>query len=393
MRVYVLALGIAALFAVAAPHPVAAQETRADTAAVLVAAARRLAAEGERDVAANLLRYIIRWYGDTQVAQEAARELAFADRARAAGSGRTGFVVTNTLVGGWLGVAVPAAFEADDPAPYGVGLIAGPGLGLLGSLMYTKSYPITSGQTAAYRWSFLWLSWQGFLVRELTGIGTQEYCTPDGVGGEYCYDETSSGARFGSLIVGGAAGIGAGLALTRLNLPAGDVALVQDASAWGTGFGAAFSVLLAPDGDPTDDAVFGWMAAVGNGFLVGAIPLARAWRPSVGRVRLITISGIAGGLVGLGLDLIGDVEDEKAAVGIPTLGAAVGLITGTLLTARRDAMRTGALPPMDGALLQLGRDAGIGMPLPEPHVLPALTPDGRVTRRPAMGFRIAEVRF
>jgi len=394
MRASVLILGIATLLTAAAPNPVAAQETRADTAAVLVAAARRLAAEGERDVAANLLRYIIRWYGDTPVAQEAARELTFADRARAAGGGRTDFIVTNTLFGAWLGVAVPAAFEADDPTPYGVGLIAGPGLGLLGSLMYTTTYPITSGQTAAYRWSFLWLSWQAFLIQELTGIGIRESCSPDGVGGEYCYDETSSGARFGALIAGGAAGIGAGLALTRLNLPAGDVALVQDASAWGTTFGAALSILLAPDGDPSDNAVYGWMAAAGNGFLLGAIPLARAWRPSVGRVRLITISGIAGGLVGIGLDLIGDVDDDKAAVAIPTLGAAVGLAASTVLTARRDASRAEAPAPVGGgALLQLGRDAGIGVPLPEPRILPTLTPDGQVSRRPAMGVRIAELRF
>lgn len=134
MRVRGFALGFAALLLSAATDPASAQETRADTAAVLVQAARRLAAEGERDVAANLLRYIIRWYGDTPIAQQAARELAGADRARVAGSGRTGFVVTNTLFGAWLGVAVPLAFGADDPPPYGVGLIAGPAAGLLGSL-------------------------------------------------------------------------------------------------------------------------------------------------------------------------------------------------------------------------------------------------------------------
>jgi hypothetical protein len=379
---------------VAAPKPVAAQETRADTAAVLVAAARRLAASGERDIAANLLRYIIRWYGDTPIAQDAARELAAADRARAAGGGRIGFVVTNTLFGAWLGLAVPLAFEADDPTPYGVGLIAGPGLGLLGSLMYTSAYPITSGQTAAYRWSLIWLSWQAYVLQELTGIGADEYCYDDGAGGVYCYDEISAGARFGALVAGGAAGIGAGLALTRLHLPPGDVALVQDASAWGTAFGAAFSVLLSPDGNPSDDAVFTWMAAAGNGALAGAIPIARAWQPSVGRVRLITICGVAGGLVGLGLDLIGEVDDEKAAIAIPTLGAAAGLATGVVLTAGRNTSAAGAPAPMDGgALLQLGRDAGIGVPLPEPRVLPALAPDGRLGRQPAMGFRIVEFRY
>lgn len=393
MRVRGFALGFAALLLSAATDPASAQETRADTAAVLVQAARRLAAEGERDVAANLLRYIIRWYGDTPIAQQAARELAGADRARAAGSGRTGFVVTNTLFGAWLGIAVPLAFGADDPPPFGVGLIAGPAAGLLGSLAYTKSYPITSGQTAAYRWSVVWLSWQAFLLREITGIGSEEFCN-DFEGQQYCYSDTPSEAPFTALVVGGAAGIGAGLALTRMNLPAGDVALVQDASAWGTGFGAALSVLISTDGNPDEKAVFGWMSAVGNGFLLGAIPLARAWRPSVGRVRLITLSGIAGGLVGVGIDLIAEVDDEKAAFGIPTLGAAVGLAAGIALTARRDVSRVEALGPANGgALIQLGRDPGIGIPLPEPRALPVLKPDGQLGRRPALGFRVAEFRF
>jgi hypothetical protein len=394
MRVPWLVVGLLAALTLAAPRPAAAQETRADTAAVLVAAARRLAEVGERDLAASLLRYIIRWYGETAIAQDAARELAVADRARAAGGGRLGFVVTNTLFGGWLGLAVPLAFEADDPTPYGVGLIAGPGLGLLGSLMYTRSYPITSGQAAAYRWSLVWLSWQAYLLRELAGIGDEQFCYDDPSGPPICYEETPSGARFASLVAGGAAGIGVGLALTRLHLPPGDVALVQDASAWGTAFGAAISVLTSPDGDPSENTVFGWMTAAGNGALLGAIPLARSWRPSVGRVRLITISGVAGGLVGLGIDLIGEVDDEKAAIAIPTLGAAVGLATGIALTAGRDAGEPGAPPPMENhALLRLGRDAGFGMPVPEPRVLPAVTPDGRLGRQPAVGFRIAEVRF
>ena len=392
MRLRIVTLGLTVLLAAAAPT--AAQETRADTAAVLVQAARRLAAEGERDVAANLLRYIIRWYGDTPIAQQAARELTATDRARAAGGGRTGFIVTNTLAGAWLGVAVPLAFGAHDPAPYGAGLIAGPALGLLGSIYYTKSYPITSGQTAAYRWSFLWMSWQGFLLRELTGIGDTEECYEFAPGQRECYSYTPDEAPFAALVVGGAAGIGAGLALTRLNLPPGDVALVQDASAWGTGFGAALSILLSSDGDPSENAVFGWMAATGNGMLLGAIPLARVWRPSVGRVRLITLSGLAGGLVGLGIDLLAEVDDEKAAVLIPTLGSAVGLGIGTALTARRSVASGGSSAvPEPGALLQLGREAGVGLPLPEPRVLPALTPDGRIGRRAALGFRLAEVRF
>lgn len=380
MRVSVAILGLTAVLLSALPRTAAAQATRADSAAVLVEAARRLAAEGERDVAATLLRYVIRWYADTPVAQDAARRLASADRAGAAGSGRTGFIVTNTLIGGWLGIAVPLALGAEEPAPFGAGLIGGPAVGLLGSLYYSKSHPITSGQTAAYRWSFLWLSWQGYVFLRLTGIGYPEYTDP------------STETTFAALVLGGAAGIGTGLALTRIDLPPGDVALVQDASAWGTGFGAALSILIAPNADPSTTAVFGWMAAAGNGALLGAIPLARAWRPTVGRVRLITLSGLAGGLIGLGVDLLADVDDEKTAVLIPTIGSVVGLGVGTALTARRDLPPL-PLPSEGRALLNFGRDAGLGTPMPEPRALPALERDGTLGRRAALGFRIAEVRF
>ena len=84
------------------------------------------------------------------------------------------------------------------------------------------------------------------------------------------------------------------------------------------------------------------------GLLLGAIPLARAWRPSVGRVRLITAAGIAGGLIGLGVDLLADVNGEKTAVLIPTLGSVVGLGVGTALTSRRDVTPIPLPPPSEG---------------------------------------------
>jgi hypothetical protein len=366
--------GLAVLLGAGAACQVEAQQTRADTAAVLVQAARRLAAEGERDVAANLLRYIVRWYGDTPVAQDAARELAAVDRAHVAGNGRTSFVVTNTLlVGGGFGVLIPAMLGAEGPQAYGAGLILGPAAGLLGSLLYTRSYPITSGQAAAYRWSFVWLSWQSFLLWELADISSEVYST---------------------LAIGGTVGIATGLGLTRFNLAAGDVALVQDASVWGTAYAAALSVLLAPDADPDETTLFGVMAGVGNASLLASIPLARAWRPSVGRVRLITLSGVAGGLMGGGIDLLADVNDAKTAVLIPTIGSAIGLCLGTVLTSRRSvAEPAGFTDPTRSSLLQLGHDPGIGLPLPEPRLLPSLTREGRIGWRPALGFRLAEVHF
>jgi hypothetical protein len=383
----VLALVIA--LGVLAP-PVIAQETRADTAAVLVETARRLAREGERDLAASLLRYVVRWYGETEMARMAARELASTDRVGVAGSGRTEFVVTNTLFGAWLGVVLPAALGANDPPPYGAGLIAGPGLGLLGSLTYSGSHPLTSGQSAAYRWSLIWSSWQVYGWRQVLGIGDREECYVGPPPEQVCYPVTSSETRWASLAVGGGAGIVAGLLLSRLALPAGDVAVVQDASMWGTWFGFATSELI--NEDASDDNVLTWMLATGNGFLLAGIPLARSWRPSVGRVRLITLGGLAGGLVGFGLDLLAQVDDERTAVLIPAIGSAVGLGTAIALTAGRDSeFRFGADTP-GTSLLRLGRGGpGVAGPTLHARTLPVLRNDGSVGRRAGLGMRLLEV--
>jgi hypothetical protein len=371
--------------------PLFAQETRADTAAVLVEAARRLAREGERDLAASLLRHVVRWYGETEIARTAARELAAADRVGLAGSGRTGFVVTNTLFGAWLGVAVPAAIGAEDAPPYGAGLIAGPGAGLAGSLAWSGTHPLTSGQAAAYRWSLIWSSWQAYGWREVLGIGDSESCY-GGPGGEpICYPTTPTKARWAAFVAGGGAGIVGGLGLSRLPLPAGDVAVVQDASMWGTWFGFATSLLI--NDEASDENILTWMLLSGDGFLLAGIPLARSWRPSVGRIRLITLGGLAGGLVGFGIDLMAKVDDERTAVLIPALASAVGLGAAIALTAGRDSgFRLDDSDMPGNALLRLGRGGpGFGAPMPLPAMLPSARPDGSIGRRAGVGLRLVEV--
>jgi hypothetical protein len=360
-------------------RPAVAQLTRSDSAAVLVDAAKRLQAEGERDFAADLLRYVIRWYGGTPVAAEAAALLEATDRARVAGSGRTAFVVSNTLIGAWLGVVLPAAFGADDSPPYGAGLLLGPTAGLAGSLTYTRKRPISSGQVRAYTFSFMWGSWQAAGWREVFSIGDTESCFPDGIGGEICFEETPDTAPWAALLVGGLVGLGTGAVMTGFDIPPGDGALANDAAWWGTWFGLAGGVLAGAE----NESLAAWALLGGNGLLLSSIPLARAWRPSVGQVRLVSIVGIAGGLAGLGIDLIAEVDDDKTGVAIPLVGSAIGLAIGAAAMVGREQSSS----PSGGgegasALFHFGDGAGFGTPIPVPVSYPALQRDGSIGQRP-----------
>lgn len=371
-----------------AVQPAAAQLTKGDTAAVLVQAARRLAAEGERDLAADLLRHVIRWYGDTPLAAEAASLLDNTDRARLAGSGRIEFIVTNTLIGAWLGVAVPAAFGAESSPPFGAGLLLGPTTGLATSLAFSRDHPISSGQAGAYRLGFVWGSWQGVGWRAVLDLGETTSCFPDGGGGEFCVTETSDKAPWVAVLLGGITGLGAGSVLAGRNIPAGDAALVNDAALWGTWFGLVAGVLAGAE----NDALLTWGLLGGNALLLAGIPTARAWRPSVGEVRFISIVGIAGGLAGLGIALISEIDDTKTAIALPAMGSMAGLVIGAAVTSGRARRSSGGVRDA-AALLRLGSDFGLGPPLPVPLRTPALKRDGRIGWRPTIGLRLVNVSF
>src|SRR5690606_25814729 len=149
-RALVLAPLCVALLA-GVPARAAAQETRADTAAVLLRVAEQLEAEGRTALAAALLQAVLERYGETPAAAEIARRRA-AERTVAAaevtGSGRGELMVWGTLYGLWLGAAIPAAAGADDPEAYGLGLLLGGPAGFLASRLYAGQ-ELTEGQARA----------------------------------------------------------------------------------------------------------------------------------------------------------------------------------------------------------------------------------------------------
>lgn len=382
------ALLIAGLALLGVSRELAAQETAGDTAAVLVQAARELEAQGHGDAARELLRFVVGRYPGTAAASEAR---ALLDRSRAAPQARDGrshFVLWSTLFGSWLGVVTPAAFGADDPTPYGVGLLIGAPTGLFGSLAYTRGRPITAGQAGLYSLSTLWGTWQAMGWRAVLDIGAQETCDPFGG----CFTSTPEEAPWAAALVGGVAGVVAGVALTRLDVTDGAATLVRHASVWGTGLGLGFGLAAHQE----DDALLTWVLVAGNVALLAAIPGGSAWQPSDTDVRLASVGGVAGAAAGVGVGLLVDPEDGDDFVLFPTIGAAVGLIAGSaLVTTRRHRMGSGASEdalPGDALLSVRGR-ARLNVPLPQPGARWTLGVDGRLRRQPTLEWRLLEVRF
>ena len=100
-----------------------AQTSRADSAAILLEATRRLELEGEYEAARELLDLIIRHFSGTPAATEAEQALVENNAQDHEKSGRSSLIVFNTLYGAFLGVAFPAAFGAElDAAHLGVRL-------------------------------------------------------------------------------------------------------------------------------------------------------------------------------------------------------------------------------------------------------------------------------
>lgn len=369
-----------------------AQVSPADSAAVLLDAASRFTEQGQADVAQAIYRLIVQRFPGTPAAQAAAQRLTVVRAEGTAGSGRVELQVWSTLYGLWLGIAVPGALGADDPEPYGVGLLAGGPAGFMAGKLLAGSREITEGQARAITLGGSWGTWQGFGWAEVLDLGVDEVCRDDGFG-EYCYDEGgSSEERFAAMIVGGLGGIAAGYALSHRPISPGVATAANFGALWGSwlGFGMGF---LA---DLEDDALLAATLMGGNAGLLTTAVMAPKWNPSRSRARLVSIYGVIGGLAGLGLDLLTQPDDEKVAVGIPLAGSIVGLALGVTATRNYDTLDVGgggdgAAP--GGALLSLDRGSwSMGAPLPMPRVLEMDGPRGPV-RKTALGFTLFNARF
>lgn len=388
-RLLVLA---AAVFAVlATPTTSEAQVSRADSAQVLLESAHQLQAAGRARAAEDVLRLIIQQYGDTEAGAVARAELNPAIRIGEAGGGRTGFIVSNTLYGAFLGLTIPAALGANEDA-YGLGLLLGAPVGFFASKAYANKTRITPGQAGVASFATWWGGWQGLGWQQALNIGDgAEQCYNYDFG-EYCDRDESDTAPAVAMVVGSAAGLVIGLMAAKGPVAEGTSSLITNSSLWGTFYGLAIAGLVQPE--DSDDDVLVPMLIAGNLGLIAAIPAAKAWNPRASRIRLISAAGLAGGIAGLGMDLLVQPESDRVALLIPTLGATAGLIAGTLLsTDPTTALGSYDRGPIQTSVVALGEKTRFGIPLPTLASVEARDSRGRSSRKIGLQLNLISGNF
>lgn len=379
---------LATLALVVVPGAVEAQLTRADSAAVLLRTARDFEVRGDVETADALLVYLSERYSDTDAGESARSLLTGPDGQRIDRASRIELPVFSTLYGLWLGVAVPAAFGADDAEAYGAGLLIGGPLGLFSGLAVSKSRRLSEGQARALSWGGIWGTWQGFGWAEILNIGGDEFCDSFGCYGGSPSDE----ARFGSMIAGGLAGIGAGALLARNPIRSGVSSAAQGASIWSSIYGAMIAEILDSDDGRSDDAVLATAMIAGNVGLVSGAALAARYDVGRPRVRMINLGALVGAVGGLGIDLLVQPDDDPA-IAIPLVSSIAGLIIATYATRGDDRPGFGEQPE-NGALFGWG-ESGLRLqtPMPMPTLLELADESGRPTWKPGLRLELFSAKF
>lgn len=370
--------------------------TPADSAAVLLETARRLEADGQRSAAEATYQFILRRYAGTPAADQVAQLLATRGEPLESG-GRFRFVGWGAMYGAWLGVAVPAAFGAEDSETYGIGLLLGGPAGLLGAMHYARAAQPTRGQADAMVFGTQWGTWQtvGWMYAlDLDRSSVSQTCDQFG----YCYyEESSDESFFRAAVLGGLGGLAAGTVLGRKLSPTeGQASFVSNAAGWGTWFGLAGSIMAEVD---DGDAALSTMLVAGSaGLVAGALLAPRDVTP--GRVWLTTAVGMAGAAAGLGVDLIVQPDNAQVAMLFPAALSAAGLAWGWQLTKPVDLRRRGVRPSGGGgpaALIEAGgeqRGLRLGVPGLQPGVsVLGENARGRRVLRPALSVPLFRASF
>jgi len=354
------------------PAAASAQATRADSAEALLRAARVLEANGEVTLARRLYQVLAQRFPETTAAREGrAASAGLVAEEEFRGFAEASYVGYHTVFGAFLGVAVPAALGVDDNEPYGVGLLVGAPLGFFGSRAYGRGRALSAGQAGVMSFGSFWGVWQGIGWRAALDIASADICDFD-----VCYQGDSDTAPWVAAVIGGVAGLGAGILASHARVSAGTSSLIFNASLWGTWYGIAAGVFANAE----DDALLTAALIGGNVGLLAAIPGAMAWRPTAARVRTISALGLAGGLAGLGGALLASADTEEAIIGLITGGVTAGLITGVAITKDRASTPDLAsrIPPMPAGVLTFRDGWTVGVPLPAPAIIPVASRRGWV---------------
>ncbi|MDH3199172.1 MAG: hypothetical protein OEO21_13125 [Candidatus Krumholzibacteria bacterium] len=302
-------------------------------ARLLYRMALRQCTERRYDEASRLLDELERSYPEHYEALQAerirddVRELAGAPRTLYSPqglidqSGRTDVLIFSGYYGLWLGIAVPAALEADTPEAYAAGLLFVPAFSVLVGHLATKNRDVTDADAS--------LISSGGWLGTLHGLGWA------GVADKRGEEVLAWG------IAGGLGGITLAMGLNAaFEFSEGHAALTGSALWWGGWLG--FLTALGA-GLEEDDVLKA--ALIGSGGLTVVTALAAHDTPLTRRrVRFMNLGGFLGAAGGAGVLLLATPDDEPSAALAWGLCTVAGGYIG--IRASRPASEAQALAPI-----------------------------------------------
>jgi len=288
------------------------------------------AAVGQYDRAMELIRQLIQKYPRSLQASEAEKDYLSISRLRNAAKpvvpivyvdsgGRTELLIFSGYYGLWLGLATPAAAEADSPAPYGLGLLIGPAASIFLTHELTKDAVIGRGRAFMIAFGAHFGTWQG--------VGWSVYANDTDNGGDdrnvIAYGEAA-----------GLVGLAAAAVLTSaVHYSAGQAELVSSSMMWGAWFG-----IVAATFTEGKDIRYLSTSLLGSDIAsLGTMIAAPAFNISPTRVRFIDLGGFLGTCAGLGVNLLATNDNGEAFIAILGVGTAVGMTAAAVLTRNMDS--------------------------------------------------------
>jgi hypothetical protein len=228
-------------------------------------------------------------------------------------SGRTRMLIFSGYYGLWLGIAAPVYFKADSPQAYAAGLLLGAPLSMLATHYATRTASISDGRATMISLGGHLGTWQG--------IGWTAMSDADG------------NQTVGMGALGGLAGIAAATLLTnKTDFSTGHAGLTSSGLQWGAWAG----LLVAMIADHEEDDILRDMLIGSDALVIGTALATKNINMSNSRVGLINLAGVLGAAVGLGIDLLIEVDDKSTAFAIAGLGSMGGIAAGAHVTRNFD---------------------------------------------------------
>jgi hypothetical protein len=231
-------------------------------------------------------------------------------------NGKVELLIASTAFG-VVEAGLVASALADNRVLIGGLALAGGAAGFLAPLVLLPR-EVPTGQTSLMIGGRVWGAIEGL------GLATLAYGDP----------ASADNRVAASLLVAGGSvlgGLGFGVVARRLDVSAGEAALVNSGGVWGTTSAALLLAAVDADEEIVGPVLLG---GLNLGLIAGGV-LASQFEPSRGRVFLVDLAGLAGIVSGTALAAL--VQKNESVPQFALGGLGVGLIVGTLVTRSVDA--------------------------------------------------------